>query len=498
MRQDALLGPGAWIFVAGYLCSLLFLGWRGYRARKEASLNDFYLAGSSFGFLVLFLTLYATQYSGNSLFGFTGAAYRMGWAWMMSVHFMVAIVVVYLTYAPQLHRLAAAHQFVTPADYLRHRFGDDKLALVGSAVMTVALLNYLLAQLMAMGRALQGLAGPEVMYAYEVGVTALAAIILIYGSLGGIRAVAWTDVIQGLVLLVGFLLLFALLWFRFGSPEAIGDLINQRDGALHALPPNANLQRQWLSYVLIVGLGGALYPQAVQRIFAARSEQVLRRSLAATAAMPFLTVLVSLVAGIYAIALVPGLQGAASDQVLTRLLRLLLEDSAATYWLVVLLFSALLAAIMSTADSALLTLSSMFTSDWYARHMRPDADQKTLTRIAKRCSMLLLAALVVLAILLKDRASLVAILDRKFDLLVQLVPAFIFGIRWKWLRPDAVLVGMAAGIAIALLIAFVPWSLVQGGKLFGFHPGIYGLIVNFGLAVTWSLSSRYRDSPAKV
>ncbi len=86
-------GLGAWLFIALYLSSLLLIGWIGYRARKENTLQDFYLAGSGFGLFVLVLTLYATQYSGNTLFGFTGMTYRIGFSWIMSVQFMLAIIV---------------------------------------------------------------------------------------------------------------------------------------------------------------------------------------------------------------------------------------------------------------------------------------------------------------------------------------------------------------------------------------------------------------------
>jgi len=71
-------GAGAWTFLAGYLGSLLLLGWLGRRARREDSLQDFYLAGRGFGFIVLFLTLYATQYSGNTVFGVAGASAGTG------------------------------------------------------------------------------------------------------------------------------------------------------------------------------------------------------------------------------------------------------------------------------------------------------------------------------------------------------------------------------------------------------------------------------------
>ncbi|MDE0740818.1 MAG: hypothetical protein OSB83_16610, partial [Planctomycetota bacterium] len=146
-------GPGAWAFIALYLCSLLLVGWWGYRARREDSMKDFYLAGGGFGFIVLLLTLYATQYSGNTLFGFTGKTYRIGYAWTMSVHFMTAVIVFYLLLAPKLQARARSRGFITPADYLHDRFAYAPLSVLASVVMIVALANYLLAQLMAMGRA---------------------------------------------------------------------------------------------------------------------------------------------------------------------------------------------------------------------------------------------------------------------------------------------------------------------------------------------------------
>ena len=106
-------------FIAAYLLSLIGIGWAGYRARRDDSLRDFYLAGRGVGFGVLVLTLYATQYSGNTLFGFSGQAYRIGYAWTMSLHFMTAIVVFYLILAPRLYRLSREQGFITPTDFLR-------------------------------------------------------------------------------------------------------------------------------------------------------------------------------------------------------------------------------------------------------------------------------------------------------------------------------------------------------------------------------------------
>ena len=487
-------GVGAWLFVGAYLCSLLLIGWIGYNARREDTLRDFYLAGRGFGFVVLFLTLYATQYSGNTVFGVAGAAYREGFGFLIAVHYMLAIVVCYLIFAPKLYTLSRAGGYVTPVDFVQARFGSAALSLLASIVMIVALNNYLLAQLMAMGRVLQGFAGPYGDVAYNYGVIGLALIMVIYGTLGGIRAVAWTDVLQGGVLMVGFFVLLALLVTEFGPLSEATETIAASANVQRVAPPDADMQRQWLSYILIVGLGGALYPHAIQRIYASKSRRVLNRSLAAMVFLPFATALITLIGGIYALAYLPGLEGAETDQVLARVLRIVQESSAIGYGLVVVIFSAVLAALMSTADSAMLSISSMFTKDIYSAHLRPDAPEAGLTWIGKRCSWIVLSALVVLAIFLKDQTSLITLLDRKFDVLVQLVPAFMLGIHWPGLKTGPTLAGLVAGVVVALLLAFGPFDFVVAGKVWGFHPGLYGLVVNLLIAVVGSLAPMNHDS----
>ncbi|MDP6701827.1 MAG: hypothetical protein QGH25_19400, partial [Candidatus Latescibacteria bacterium] len=95
-------GPGALIAIALYLVSMIGVGWYARKRRESNSMADFYLAGRSLGLGVLFLTLYATQYSGKTLFGYTGKTYRIGFEWTVSVLFMFSIIPGYLLFAPRL------------------------------------------------------------------------------------------------------------------------------------------------------------------------------------------------------------------------------------------------------------------------------------------------------------------------------------------------------------------------------------------------------------
>ena len=481
-------GTGALIVIGLYILSLIFVGYMGYRARREDSLKDFYLAGKGFGLVVLVLTLYATQYSGNTLFGFTGKTYRVGYFWTTSIHFMTAIVIFYLLFAPRLHSLAKQKGFITPTDYLNHRYGSSAINIIATIVMIVALGNYTLAQLMAMGRAFQGLTDWDPLKAYQYGVVILALIMVVYETLGGMRAVAWTDAIQGTFLLVGFAVLLVLVFDRFGSLEAATQkIIANQESAAMAAPPNAGQCRQWLSYILVVGLGGALYPQAIQRIYAADSVSTLRKSFAVMSFLPLTTTLVALIVGILALANMPGLKGAEADKVLMLICKQVQSASPLGYWLVVILFAAVLAAIMSTADSALLAISAMFTKDLYSRYLRPETKEKHLTKLGKIISWVVVIILVGCALALRESTTLISLLDRKFDILIQLVPAFILGINWRGLRRGPTLAGLIIGLAVALGITVTLNGMGCKPWLFNMHPGIFGLLVNLLVAVGGSL-----------
>ncbi len=498
MIQHLPFGAGAWWFILAYLLSMIIIGWIGYKARRANTLKDFYLGGQGFGLLVLLFTLYATQYSGNTLFGYTGKTYRIGYAWIMCLHFMTAIIACYLLFAPRLYWRAKRFAYITPIDYLDDRFGSRALNILAVIIMIVVVSNYLLAQLMAMGRAMQGLSQVNPQQAYIFGVILLTLIMLIYGTLGGVRAVAWTDMIQGVVLMLGFLALLWLLFDQYGPLSLATEKLltsTSIETVAKAKPPPADRIREWLSYLLLVGLGAALYPQAIQRIYAARSARVLRQSLAIMAFLPLTTVLVAVIAGIYAIAYIPGLEGVSSDQILTRMLVEVQQRSQLGYVLVIVLFAAILAAMMSTADSALLSISSMLSKDVYGRFINPSAEQYTLTRIGKICSWVLICFLVWLAIYLSDKASLLQLLDRKFDLLVQCVPAFMLGLHWRGLATLPVVTGLAVGVIISLTLAFGGFDFVAGGKIYGFHAGIYGLVANLFIAVGGSLLSNAFRSP---
>ena len=461
-------GPGALVVIVLYLVSMLGIGWLGRMRRQSNSLADFYLAGRSMGLAVLFLTLYATQYSGNTLFGYTGKAYRVGFGWTVSVLFMFSIIVGYLLFAPRLVILARKRGFITPGDFISYRFGSSFLTIATTVLMIYALCNYTLAQLKAMGAAVEGLTDGSIPSSY--GIVGLALIMVVYETLGGMRSVAWTDAIQGVVLLTGFAILLFVIPRLGGGLSVVTETVGRLDPA-KVQAPSLEACATWMSYVVLLGAGAAIYPQAIQRLYAGRSVRVLKRSLAVMAFMPLTTTAIALICGLTGLVVLPGLEGVETDQILPRLCAQIMVASAAGYWLVVVVFAAALAALMSTADSALLSISSMFTRDLYQAHIRPGSSQEELTAVGKVCSWVAVVILVVVAI--ATEKTLIRLLELKFEVLIQVVPCFLLGLYWKSLRTGAVIAGLLAGVCVALGLTWAGHA-----RVLGFHAGVVGLGVN--------------------
>jgi Na+/proline symporter len=460
-----------------YLLALLALTEIARRARRDETPADHFLASRELGMFVLFLTLYATAYSGNSLLGYPGEAYRRGFSWVMATGFMLSIIVVFHALAPRLRPLAVRHGFVTPGDWVRHRFagepGAGALVRAVGLLMTVALANFLLAQLRAMGTVTSLVTDGAI--PYWAGVVGLAAVILFYETRGGMRAVAWTDAAQGVLMVLGLAALLGWLVFEEGGlRELTRSVAAVRPDAVAV--PTASERTNWFSTLVLMGVASVVYPQAIQRVYAARSGAALKRAFACMSFMPLITTLVVTLIGIAAIPRFRGLGGVQADAVMPLLLGEWAGEGGVATAAAALVFLGALAAIMSTADSCLLSLGSLLAGDLLDL---PPGEART-TRWGKSLSGALIAAAVVLALF--PRVTLWRLIELKMELLIQCAPCFLLALYWGGLRAGPALAGLALG---SLLAAGAALSGVP--RVAGVHVGVIGLGVNLALAAAGSL-----------
>ncbi len=461
-----------------YLVALLAVAEVARRARRDSSPADHFLAGRDLGVFVLFLTLYATTYSGNSLLGYPGEAYRRGFSWIMATGFMLSIVVCFHALVPKLRPAAVRGSFVTPGDWVRHRFSGDpgaRALVIGVAVlMTLALDNFLFAQLKAMGEMAEQVTGGFIQY--EVGVFGLALVILFYETLGGMRAVAWTDAAQGVLMLLGLSALLTWVLGASGGLETMtAQIIELRPEA--AWVPDARECANWFSTIALLGLASVVYPQAIQRIYAARSGTVLKRSLAMMSFMPLATTAVVTLIGLAAIPRFVDLGAAEADLVMPLLLAEWAAAGPLYAVVAVIVFIGALAAIMSTADSVLLSLGSLVAEDLLGR----SRSEAATTVLGKRLAAWIMLVAIACAVLLRE-ITLWRLIELKMELLIQCVPAFLLAIQWRGLRAAPTLAGLAVGTVFgaAFILAGVP-------RIGGLHAGVVGLVLNLAIAIAGSL-----------
>ena len=184
----------------------------------------------------------------------------------------------------------------------------------------------------------------------------------------------------------------------------------------------------------------------------------------------------------------PGLAGADGDKITIYVLSSLTQ-SVFTFWLVVIVLTAIVAAIMSTADSALLSIGSMFTKDIYKVYIKPDASPRHYLKVGKWFGWMLMIVLILGAyVSLKTESSIWLLILLKLEFMVQLSPIFVLGVFWRRLPAWAVFAGLVSGTLITLVIwCGVVVDLWSNRSPWGISAGVWGLGVNYGICVLGGL-----------
>ncbi len=456
------------ICICIYLIILIILGLFANKQRKSNALKDFYLAGGGLGSFVLLFTLYATQYSANTMLVTPAEVVNQGMGMIMVLGYMTAVVVFYLTFAPQLYQISRKFEFITPGDWFDFRFKLPILTLIANIILVIVAINFLLSQLMAMGHITRSITDGQI--PYWAGVVFLAFVVLIYESLGGMRAVAWTDVIQGVMLFLGLVGIFIMVMPDTVELTKISEWLIENEPDKIGIPNNEYLM-YWGSIVLMVGLGAAVYPQVIQRIYAAKSVKSLKQSLGAMIFMPLITVVILFLLGVISIPHFVNSTGVSKDTVLPEMLRLWGSESAFSFGLMVVVVVGLLAAIMSTADSVLLTLSSIVAKDILGKSIFKNHSSEQLTKVGKRFSWIIMIIMVLVA--LQPKITLWGLIELKMQILIQIAPLFLLGIHAKNVTSKAMLCGICIGFLFAVI------TFLFGVKtISGIHVGLIGFGLN--------------------
>lgn len=324
--------------IAGYILLSLAIGVAvSRRIRTE---EDYLVAGRSLGPALTAFTVFATWFGAETCIAAAGAVYEEGLAGGSADPFGygLCILAMGLFLAVPLWRM----RLTTLGDLYRRRFspGTERLAVL---LMVPTSVFWAAAQVRGFGQVLAAASGLEV----ELMIGVAAAVVITYTIFGGLLADAWTDLVQGIALIVG---LFVLLGALLADPAAPG--LDTVDPARLRLAAAGRSPLAVLEDWAIPVLGSLVAAELVARVIAARSPRVARSATVAGGGAYLLIGLVPVAIGLVGPALFPGLEE--PEQLLPLVAQRYLPTA-----LYVLFAGALVSAILSTVDSALLVAGSL-------------------------------------------------------------------------------------------------------------------------------------------
>jgi SSS family solute:Na+ symporter len=358
---EALLAASLAVLAAYLALGTWLAVWTRRYLGPEWSARDYYTAGGRLGGFLAAMTYAATTYSSFMIVGLVGFSYFTGvGALGFELSYFTATMGLLAWLARRAWRLSRERRWVTPSGMLADLYGSRLLAAVAATLYLVALIPYAAAQLKGIGEAVAGLAGGARGY-YEAGIILALVVMLAWSLVAGIWSVAATDALQGLIMLAAALGLLGWVAARVLSEASWGAATQALSSAgLMGVEPKWPLAK-FLAFITPWAFFAVTNPQVVQRLYMPRDERALSSMIRGFGFFGILyTVIVTLTgllaragAGLGVLDISPG----GPDQVTPALMALAHPALSA------LVFTSIVAAAVSTADSILLTLTSAADQD---------------------------------------------------------------------------------------------------------------------------------------
>ncbi len=421
------------------ILSLVITRWWSSRTSDIDSLHQdkakrFFIGGSFLNGPMLALTLVATYTSASSFIGGPGAAYQMGLGWVWLALIQVPVAVLTLGVLGPKFLAMREQQHATLIEWLDSRFRHAWLSRLAIASLVMGFIAMIAVQFIGGARLFSGVSG----ISYEIGLGLFVLTVLAYTLTGGFRAVVLTDVLQGVVMLAGLILLFVTILSQGTLPELMAKVNDHSPEMLS--PHGVNDYLGWpmmLSFWVLICFGTMGLPHTLVRLLAVKDSHSLKRGMVWGTIICFLMTLLPHLCGVLGRAIYPDLS--VPDEIMPRLISGLFTP----FWAGVLL-AAPIAAVMSSVDSMLLQSAVSLVRDGVVKRC-PNLNalqQVKLTRVS-----MLLITIVATYWAIKPPEMIVWINLAAFGALqaVFLWP-IIAGVFWKNINGNSAFLAMISGL----------------------------------------------------
>jgi SSS family solute:Na+ symporter len=433
------------VFVLLYLVGTLGIGvWAGSRIKNT---EDFAVAGHSLPLVMVITTSFATWFGAETVMGIPARFVGGGLREVVEDPFgaSMCLVLVGVFFATRLYKM----HLLTIGDFYRKRFGVP-VEILCSIIIILSYLGWVAAQITALGLVFSILSGGAI--SPPVGMVIGTALVLIYVMIGGMMAVAYTDFVQMIVLVLG---MSYIAWFSadlVGGADKVFAIATERDW--FRILPDSNL-RDWAFFIaaaITMMLGSIPQQDVFQRVMSAKNVNAARCGavIGGLCYLAFAFVPMFIVAS--AILVMPEHSAELlADDPQAVLPKMILEHMP--LFVQILFFGALVSAIKSCSSATLLAPSTSFVEN-ILRHLVPGLSDKQLLA-AMRISIFVFTSLVLTYAIISHGTPIYDLVSSAYQ--VTLVGSFVpltFGLYWRRATTQGAILSIGLGITAWAIILF--------------------------------------------
>jgi len=463
------------IVLALYFLAMLSLGfWFNRRVRSK---KDYFIARGKLGPATVGFSFSATQMSGSTYMGAVGTEKILGYNFTpAALSSAAAPWFSYILLGSRLRKIASRIKSVTIVDIFEARYYSKTASLTCTVIMLVAFIPMIAAQLKAAGNIFEVLLGLP----YLAGLFVFGGIVILYTVLGGMYAVAWTDLIQGLIMVIGFAILAPVAVIAAGGFSGMHLQYAQLNpGAISFL---GKMPAVWVVSAFIVWgffqIGGS--PASVTRFLIPEDDKTLKGAMVYSITFQSFIYLSATLVAIAGGVLLPNLER--PDLTVPTMVSQLLPPILGG-----IIIAAVLGAMMSTIDSILLLAGSLVVENIYVRFVNPSIGQKKGLRIARTVTLVI--GILALLVALKPPAAILWIVTMSFSLMASAFTfPFLLGLWWSRATREGGIAGMIGGALSCVfwyILGYLKYRSLDNW-IGGVWPAIFGSVVCLVLFVAVS------------
>jgi sodium/proline symporter len=449
------------VVLAIYFSILLLIGWLA--SRKVKGMQDYYIGGKNVGYWAATFSARATGESAWLLLGLTGMGAMAG----ISVYWVVVGEVLgvagsWFLMAKKFKTQTDQFGSITIPDFLEDHFktGKQTIRKVAAIALSLFVVIFVSSQIDATGKAFESLLNVN----YYTGAIIGFVIVIAYSYLGGILAAVWSDFFQGILMLLGLVVLPIVAFQSVGSIDEVSIGLSNIDPNLLSL--FGDTSDPWIAVATIlgfamIGLGFLGSPQIYVRFMSMKSPDEIDKGKWIAIAFTIITDSAAVTIGLLGRYLYTKfgqdpemVLGTAAENVI-----IVMMDNLLPLTLVAVYIAVILSAIMSTIDSLIIVASSAITRDLYQKVMNPNIEIEQLTKLSKMVTLVLACLALVLAmtvaVLSPERTIFWFIIFGWSGIAATFCPVIILSLFWKGYTEKGAISSMVVGFLCIPFFKFV-------------------------------------------